>query len=226
MIRPVFKQLRLLFAIIGCAAMLGTLALLLMPQLREQTLQYVHDWLSERNQSAVYAYQANSLFKLKAVSPTDLSPEQARMAAWLSKKYRITDVPMATIVAYAYQLGAEYKLAPSLILAIAAIESNFHPYVQSPAGAQGMMQVMPRIHAKRYEAYGGSVSAFNALINMRVGVEVLVDCIKLKNGSLNEGLRFYFGGDLADGANGSGYLTKVLAEQERLLQVAQGLTVE
>ena len=101
-----------------------------------------------------------------------------------------------------------------------AIESNFHPYIQSPVGAQGLMQVMTDIHIKKYEKYGGKLTAFDPLTNMRVGVAVLQECIKLRQGSIENGLLFYLGGTNADSE--SGYVAKVLAEQQRLDQVAAG----
>jgi soluble lytic murein transglycosylase-like protein len=60
-------------------------------------------------------------------------------------------------------------------LAVMAIESNFHPYIQSKVGAQGLMQVMPKVHAQRYEEFGGKLAAFDPITNLRVGVSVLVE---------------------------------------------------
>ena len=58
---------------------------------------------------------------------------------------------------------------------------------------------------------------------MRVGVAVLADAIKLKGGSVEDGLKFYLGGDAVfeDG----GYVAKVRTEQARLDQVAAGVNV-
>jgi soluble lytic murein transglycosylase-like protein len=130
---------------------------------------------------------------------------------------------VAALVFEAHALSKQYKLAPNLILGVMAIESNFHPYIQSHAGAQGLMQVMTGIHTKRYQAYGGNLTAFDPITNMRVGVAVLSDAIKLKGGSIEDGLKFYLGGDAVfeDG----GYVAKVRVEQARLDQVASGVNV-
>jgi len=57
-----------------------------------------------------------------------------------------------------------------------------------------------------------------------VGVSVLVDSIKLKGGNVDDGLRFYLGGDLT--ANGGvGYVAKVRAEQAHMDAVAAGQQV-
>ena len=69
----------------------------------------------------------------------------------------------------------------------------------------------------------GLALPFDPITNMRVGVAVLVDGIKLKGGSVEEGLRLYLGVDAA--SDDGGYVTKVLAEQARLDQVAAGVKV-
>jgi soluble lytic murein transglycosylase-like protein len=40
-------------------------------------------------------------------------------------------------------VAPEYKLAPQLVLAVMATESNFDPLALSPKNAQGLMQLMP-----------------------------------------------------------------------------------
>ena len=73
-----------------------------------------------------------------------------------------------------------------------AIESSFNPFAQSPVGAQGLMQVMTRVHGEKYEAFGGNHAAFDPVTNLRVGVQVLQECIA-RAGGLEAGLRFYVG---------------------------------
>jgi hypothetical protein len=124
-------------------------------------------------------------------------------------------------VAEADILTTRYHLSPNLLIAVMAIESNFHPYIQSEAGAQGLMQVMPKIHSKRYDKFGGRAAFLDPVVSLRVGGEILRDCIKLKGGSEGEGLRFYFGG----GPSSDTYIEKVQAEQRRLNLVARGAHV-
>ena len=125
-------------------------------------------------------------------------------------------------MAEAHDVSKTTKLPANLLLAVAAIESSFNPYIQSPVGAQGLMQVMGGIHARRYDSYGGSQAAFDPLVNLRVGAGVLSEYVH-KKGSVEEGLKFYLGGDAV--VDDGGYVAKVLAERARLDQVAAGVKV-
>ena len=100
-----------------------------------------------------------------------------------------------------------------------AIESSFNPFAQSPVGAQGLMQVMTRVHDDKYEAFGGTHAAFDPISNLRVGVQVLKECIA-RAGSLEDGLRYYVGAANLD--DDGGYAGKVLAEQDHMRSVAGG----
>ncbi len=184
--------------------------------------QGLASWLRERNVLAPW-WPENTAERATAVHLHDLPPQQALVAHWLARKYRVAPEPLAALVAEAQELSKTSRLPAHLILAVVATESGFHPYVQSQAGAQGLMQVMTGIHAQRYEAYGGRLAAFDPVTNLRVGVAVLADAIKLRGGSLEDGLKFYLGGYALTEDNG--YVAKVLAEQARLDAVAAGQRV-
>jgi soluble lytic murein transglycosylase-like protein len=130
--------------------------------------------------------------------------------------------PLSALVAEAYVIGPKYKLEPTLLLAVMAIESSFNPFAQSSMGAQGLMQVRTSIHTDKYEDFGGDFAAFDPVTNLHVGALVLREAID-RNGSLEAGLRQYVGAALS-GEDG-GYVTKVLVEQQKLLDVASGQKV-
>ena len=154
-----------------------------------------------------------------ALAPVRVSKSQADQALWLGAKYRVAPEAVEILLVEADRLSKLYRLSPHLLIAVMAIESNFHPFIESEAGAQGLMQVMPRIHAKRYDKIGGK--SIDPIVNLQVGAEILRDCVKLKDGSEVEGLRYYFGG----GASSDAYIDKVRDEQSRLNQVAVGVRV-
>jgi soluble lytic murein transglycosylase-like protein len=209
-------------AMLGLALVLGLGVAAFRPDLLSETESGIYEWLRERQLSLWWEPQ-NTADRATATDLKDIPRKQAAVAAWLAKKYKVAPEPIAALVAEAYDLSEDNELKPHLILAVMAIESSFHPYVQSQAGAQGLMQVMTDVHAKKYQKYGGKLTAFDPLTNMRVGVAVLKDYIRLKNGSVEEGLLFYLGGDNIQGE--TNYVTKVLAEQARLDQVAAGVKV-
>ena len=108
---------------------------------------------------------------------------------------------------------------PTLILAVMAVESSFNPFAQSPVGAQGLMQVMTKVHDDKYEAFGGSHAAFDPVTNLRVGVQVLKECIA-RHRQPGGGAALYVGA--ANSGEDGGYAAKVLAQQGILRLVASG----
>jgi soluble lytic murein transglycosylase-like protein len=209
-------------AMVGLAVAACVLALWLNPAWLRASEERLFTWLRER-QVLVSWLPENAAERATAMDLRELPSGQAAVAVWLARKYRVAPEPVAALVAEAQILAKKYKLAPNLILGVMSIESNFHPYIQSQVGAQGLMQVMTNIHTKRYQAYGGNLTAFDPITNMRVGVAVLADAIKLKGGSLEDGLKFYLGGDAV--VDDGGYVAKVRAEEARLDQVASGVKV-
>ena len=129
---------------------------------------------------------------------------------------------MSALGQEAWSIGQRAGLDPTLILAIMAVESSFNPFAQSPVGAQGLMQVMTRVHDDKYEAFGGIRAAFDPISNLRVGVQVLKECIA-RAGSVQEGLRYYVGAALLD--SDGGYAARVMMEQALMRGVTDGRSV-
>jgi soluble lytic murein transglycosylase-like protein len=210
------------FAMIGLVSVCLLMALMFRADLRDAAEFQLIDWIQARQMNAGgIVSDMGAVYRATAVDPQELSKEQGNIAAWLSKKYRVAPEPVSALVIEAYEQALQHQLDPMLILAVMAIESNFNPYAQSEFGAQGLMQVVTKIHAAKYKEYGGNLAAFDPMTNMRVGILVLRDCIRLK-GSVQEGLRVYVGGT-AD--NDGGYVKKVLTEYKRLQLVAKGTRI-
>lgn len=217
------------FALLGLATVFAVLALFARPDLRQSGEDHLMGWLEARRAAlkpaepvSPVALEPTALERTTAASPLDLPKQQAALAFWLARKYRVAPEPLSVLVAEAYDLGQRTKLDPALILAIVAVESSFNPFAQSHVGAQGLMQVMTRVHGDKYEPAGGTLTAFDPVTNMRVGVKVLLECIS-RAGSLEGGLRHYVGA--ANLESDGGYANKVMAERGRLLQVAAGQAV-
>jgi soluble lytic murein transglycosylase-like protein len=103
-----------------------------------------------------------------------------------------------------------------------AVESGFNPFAQSTMGAQGLMQVRTDVHTEKYVNFGGEFAAFDPVANLRVGAMVLREAID-RNGGIEAGLRQYVGA--GNSGEDGGYVGKVLAEQQRLHEIANGKNV-
>jgi hypothetical protein len=181
------------------------------------------DWLHNRHDFDLgFQNNADAVDRATAADPRDLPQDQANIALWLSRKYRVAPEPISALVAEAFEIAPRNRLDPTLILAVMAIESSFNPFAQSSAGAQGLMQVRTKVHTDKYDDYGGDLAAFDPITNLHVGVAVLKESIA-RNGSVEAGLRQYVGA--ANSGEDGGYIVKVLAEQIRLQEVALGRLV-
>jgi hypothetical protein len=185
-----------------------------------QTRQEARD-LSSGNLLAALA-EPDGVARATAADLKELTRQQATLASWIARRYKVAPEPIAALVQEAWAMGQRAGLDPTLILAIMAVESSFNPFAQSAVGAQGLMQVMTRVHDEKYVAFGGTHAAFDPISNLRVGVQVLKDCIT-KAGSLQEGLRHYVGAALLEGDGG--YAARVMLEQAHMRNVANGLAV-
>lgn len=209
-------------ALLGLLLAASLVLLVSQPQLRDSAERQLFGWLMERQSaSAEIPADPSAIDRVTAADLQDLPRQQAQVADWLSRKYRVAKEPIAALVAEAYEVGVRARLDPTLILAVMAIESRFNPFAASPVGAQGLMQVMTRVHADKYEDFGGQWAAFDPLSNLRVGAQVLQGTIR-QAGSVEGGLRLYVGAITSDGQD---YIDKVLSEHGRLQRVAQGQRV-
>ena len=208
------------FALVGLTVVFAVVTLTARPDLRQAGEVKLMSWLQQRQIATLgMEVESDAVERATATNPKSLPKQQAAVAYWLSRKYRVAPEPLGALVAEAYEIGTRTKIDPTLILAVMAVESGFNPFAQSPVGAQGLMQVMTRVHTDKYENFGGHFAAFDPVTNLRVGVKVLQECIA-RAGSVEGGLRYYVGA--ANLPDDGGYTAKVLAEHFRLRQVAGG----
>lgn len=173
------------------------------------------------------ATQETATAKADAASKTDdhligNSRQQKWVTSWLAKRYRVAADATDMLVSAAYLTAKEIKLDPLLILSVVAIESGFNPFAESPMGAQGLMQVMSKVHREKFEELGGVKAALNPIANIKVGSLILKDYVT-RGGSVEAGLKLYVGAGAFE--SDSGYGTRVLAEYRRLKEVSMGKKV-
>jgi soluble lytic murein transglycosylase-like protein len=145
--------------------------------------------------------------------------EQKLVTQYLARRYRVADEAVRKLVAAAYHSGAELRLDPQLILAVMAIESGMNPLAESAMGAQGLMQVMTRVHGDKFEPHGGGEAALDPIANIKVGSVILKELVQ-RGGSVERGLQLYVGaGNLADDG---GYVQRIVNEKNRIVLAAGG----
>lgn len=188
--------------------------------LSTDTLTWFGDRLQER--VAVQAESATPEVAEEAPSKVQVAVSEARrnsLTQYLSRRYRVADEAVSAVVSVAYEAGLDAGVDPLLILAVMAIESSMNPFAESPVGAQGLMQVMTRVHAEKFEPLGGDLAALNPIANIKVGTTILQDVIR-RGGSVERGLQLYVGA--GNHEHDGGYGRRVLAEHERLKLAASG----
>jgi len=103
--------------------------------------------------------------------------------------------------------SAKYQLDPELVTAVLLVESSARPWVRSPKGAVGLMQVMP--HMMEPLQLAGNAATIEA--NIEAGCWILASNIR-RLGE-DEGISSYFwGSDI----RGLAYLEKVRATREEV----------
>jgi len=94
-----------------------------------------------------------------------------------------------------YEPEGGYTIDPSLVLAFARAESRFHADAVSPAGARGLMQIMPG--TATHIAGAGAVSRLtDARYNMTLGQRYVAELLNMYNDNLVELCAAYNAGPL------------------------------
>ena len=146
-----------------------------------------------------------------------LDAAQQALVEHLARRYQVAAEPTGHIVQTAYRAAELMKLDPLLVLAVISIESRFNPIAESGMGARGLMQIIPKYHLEKLAEHGGEEAVLDPESNILVGTRILREYVR-RTGSLEAGLQFYNGAAWDETAR---YTRKVLAERERLAQVAQ-----
>ena len=173
----------------------------------EKGQQRVNGWI---NLLEISDKQTNDFI----VSQTDLEKEfeKTRVAKWISRKYKVSNEAVREIVEISFSAGSDFEVDPYVVIAVIAIESSFNPLAESSAGALGLMQVMPLIHRKKFEKYGGFDKSLDVKVNVYVGTEILKN-FYLRYGNYQRALLAYVG---VSQSSNSSYPKKVLRLRDRL----------
>jgi len=201
-----YAAVRAVFALIGLAALCG----LLLPQQRESLLEKLAltgDAFDETATVAAGPIQASA-------GETPLERERRAVTEFIAKRYRVSDAAVASFVSAAYRAGSQHSVDPLLILAVMAVESRYNPVAESPVGARGLMQIIPRWHPEKLLEHGGEYALLDPEVNIQVGARILREYMA-RAGEMEAALQMYNGALDEPSAR---YAGKVLAEKERLQQ--------
>jgi soluble lytic murein transglycosylase-like protein len=129
--------------------------------------------------------------------------------------WKVTDIK-ALVTAEARNLGLPVALA----LAVAKVESDFRPHLESHKGARGVMQVMPATALEEYAIIPEML--WNPRINVRLGLHFLQRLLVRYEGRVDLALSYYNGGSRVGSLPNArvipatrGYVTKVRTWQRR-----------
>ncbi len=152
------------------------------------------------------------------LSPLRLSPEQRNISRFVARRYRVNLDDVQRFVAHAFRAAGEFRIDPYLVLAVMSIESSFDPNARSSAGAQGLMQVLTRVHLDKFAPFGGARAALDPVANISVGSRILKEYL-VREGSVEGALKSYVGAALLP--HDFGYGNKVLRERARIAAAAR-----
>jgi len=172
-----------------------------------------------RNATATPTEPAEEQPAYVAANTPPLDREQQNIARFIAARYRVGLDATSEFVYHAYRAARDVKVDPMLVLAVMSVESSFNPRAQSHAGAQGLMQVLTRVHVDKFVPFGGIPAAFDPVANIRVGSVILKEYLN-REGSVEGALKSYVGAALAE--HDGGYGSKVLSARERIAAAAAG----
>jgi hypothetical protein len=201
-------------ALIGLVVVMVGMTFVSRPDLQASASEALLGWLEIRQSDVSDAPElGHATHRITAKSLKNLTADQLLVTRWLSRKYHVSSEPLGAVVSEAWAIGERSQLPPSLILAIMAVESRFNPFASASQGTVGLMQIERKVHADELSRFGGPLSAFDPLTNVRVGVRHLQALIH-QTDTLEDALRLY--GISSGQSTENLYVERVLAEQKLL----------
>ena len=146
-----------------------------------------------------------------------LTPAMKAALDYVVQRYRVSAEALQPVFEAAQLVGREQQIDPLLLIAVISIESRFNPFSESPVGAQGLMQIIPRYHQDKVPAAAAEQPFLDPVSNIQIGARILREAIR-RHGGLMAGLQYYNGAMEDDE---QAYANKVLAEKLRLEQAGR-----
>src|SRR5260221_3974892 len=120
---------------------------------------------------------------------TDMAPAIKALSRDIARRFHLAEGAAVGITRAAFTAGQARGIDPTLVLAIAAVESQFRPGAVNPAtGAKGLMQIMPRWHQDKILRIGGEPSLILIAPTISVGAPIQAEYPEAEHGDVTYGL--------------------------------------
>lgn len=144
-----------------------------------------------------------------------IGPEITALSRDIGRRFHLAQSAAQSITSAAFSAARVRGIDPTLVLAVAAVESKFKPRAVNPlTGAKGLMQVVPKWHQDKVLGVGGESSLLLIAPNINVGAAILADYVEAEDGNVSDALARYLGTGGADQ-----YLQRVRLEMAHLARV-------
>ncbi len=149
---------------------------------------------------------------LKTIVITPMPRSHLAVAHYIAHRFHVSTKIAKTITQEAYQAAKANHIKPSIVLAVAAVESGYHAKaVNSASGARGLMQILPDWHRRLVRRVGGTRALLKIRPNLQVGARILATYLHRSQGKLTDALWSYCGH-----VGYHHYLRKVRAQLRRI----------
>ena len=147
-------------------------------------------------------------------------PEMSKLAHDIARRFGLRESAAMVITHAAFSAARVQGIDPTLVLAVAAIESKFKAQaVNSVSGAAGLMQVLPRYHQRQVTEAGGEPSMLLIAPNINVGTAILAEYLAAEAGDIEGALGHYVGSATAEQ-----YVHRVRREMTHMSRIAGAIS--
>jgi soluble lytic murein transglycosylase-like protein len=142
---------------------------------------------------------APPLLELMCQIPAKVAPEIKALSRDIARRFHLAESAAVSITHAAFTAARVRGIDPTLVLAVAAVESKFKPRaVNQASGAKGLMQVLPKWHQEKVLGVGGEPSLLLIAPNINVGAAILAEYLEAEDGNIEDALGHYLGSAGAD----------------------------
>ena len=155
------------------------------------------------------------LLALTCRIPQTVAPEIKAVSRDIGRRFHLAQSAAMSITNAAFSAAQMRGIDPTLVLAVAAVESKFKAQaVNQSTGAKGLMQVVSKWHPDKVRGVGGEPSLLLISPNINVGAAILAEYVVAQGGNITDALGHYLGTAGADH-----YINKVRSEMAHLAKV-------